>query len=104
MIISAHTVRQLSQREVRTELQALLDGELTGPISDHAAVTIAAWWQAPGTVGAAFAQFASTGEADSTDLLFDVSHSIREAADQWARVELMALFAWITVRMADHDV
>jgi hypothetical protein len=47
------------------------------PISDACALTIASWWQSPGSVGAAMATLASTGSVDCTALLDDIGATMR---------------------------
>lgn len=68
-------------------------------ISDAAAVTLASWWQSPGTVGRYLAQLASTGRVNVPDLLADIDATRREAEsrevfDDADALGLSALEAW----------
>lgn len=65
----------LTESEVTTELYTC---SLLRPISDACAITIASWWQSPGSVGCVFAQLASTGKCDSHALLEDIRKTQRD--------------------------
>lgn len=114
MIVRSQTRTHSTSVEVREELRARLDaGGLEGPrgtgraISDGAALAIASWWQGPVRGdGAAFAELASTGQADMVSLLGDISAALRSIADaphaypDEDQLFLGALFAWVTVKVA----
>jgi hypothetical protein len=71
-------------------------------ISDACAVTIASWWQSPGTVGRAFARLASTGSVVARDLADDLAATFAELrplglngdnSDEWRALEALATWA-----------
>jgi len=72
----------------------------TGPLEsrreilDSTALTIASWWQSPGSIGRAFAELASTGSVDSDALAADISATYREASNADDRVALDVLGTW----------
>lgn len=69
-------------------------------ITDECAVTIASFWQAPGTTGKAFAQLASTGTVDCDELLSDIHDAWLSAGNLPAsevlatRLQLDMLATW----------
>lgn len=69
-------VPHLSSAGVWAELQATEGGDI---ISDAAAVTIASWWQSPGTVGRHLASLASGSPVSPDALLDDIDATEREA-------------------------
>lgn len=71
-------------------------GEEATELHDAAALAIASWWQAPGGRGRTFAQLASTGKVDLTELLDAIASEYDEATRQGgsAARELDLLATW----------
>lgn len=87
-------INQLTEPEVNRQVEIWQETGAT--ISDAAAVTIAAWWQSPGSIGHVLASFASGCEIDRADLAEDIARTEREIEQPTA--ELDALSAWLDVQ------
>lgn len=79
--IQSSTRTQVSEEAVRSDVRAVLASDMGTELADHSAVTIAAWWQSPGTVGRHLATLASGLPVDLEDLLDDIHATRKEAAD-----------------------
>lgn len=56
--------------------QCIEEAQLTDTeVPDSTALTIASWWDSPGTIGQELARLAQTGKANLDDLLEDISNT-----------------------------
>jgi hypothetical protein len=99
MIVKSRTRTHADSYRVNAEVQARRDGRVVAPLSDSAALAIASWYASPMT-GQAFAQLATTGEADSDALFGDITRAMRDRAGHGpdSVLELVALYAWVLSR------
>lgn len=81
----------LSSQQVRDEIKAAWPDDY---ISDAAALTIASYWQSPGTHGRAFAELSTTGSVDLEALVSDIGATMDHAMQGFSRRELQSLEAW----------
>ncbi len=81
----------LTEGELAVEL---LESYGRHEISDQAALTIASYWQSPGSVGRAMSELASTGRVSSAELMEDITHSLPDAQDLFDRRSLNMLATW----------
>jgi len=73
-------------------------------ISDSTAVTIASWWQSPGSVGSAFAALASGAPVVLGDLLDDIRQTRRTLPpDQEADVRALDMLATWAINVSPRD-
>jgi hypothetical protein len=78
-----------------------LNGDGTYVISDGTALTIAAWYQSPGSQGSAFATLASTGKVDKQALKEEIERErviAVEARDWLSRDRMDVMAAWVRSR------
>lgn len=74
-----------------------------GEITDECAVTIASWWQSPGSIGSDFAALASRGTVAVSALLDDIAATYREATDARDRQALDMLATWAMNHYTRHE-
>jgi len=91
--IQTSTTHQWTEPEVADHVRAVQSAG-DREIADEAAVTIAAWWQSPGTVGHVLAALASGVRVDLDDLLDDIRLTRKEATTSTDRNDLDCLATW----------
>lgn len=83
----------VTTRVADAEISAVIASE--GPeISDCVAVTVASWWQSPGSVGRHLAAVASGAPVEYSDLADDIHMTRRVARDERDRRGLDCLSTW----------
>lgn len=96
MRIRSVTTEQQGSDYVYSIVNRTMTGHGPRIIGDSVAVTIAAWWQSSGYTGKAFAELASTGSADSEELIFSIQYAFGEADNELDRKALLLLLVWVT--------
>ena len=92
-LTSREVALQIAEREeMHSKGVPLID---VPEISDAAAVTIASWWQSPGTIGRYLASLASGAPVDHNDLLDDIEASRRKYSDPDLDIDLDYLATWV---------
>lgn len=67
----------------------------TGEVEPETAVTVASWYQSPGAIGHVLASFASGAAVDRTELLDDISATVRsDLGGEWP-LELECLSTFV---------
>ena len=93
--VQSSTRTQVDLDAAYADVRAVLIGDDMGAeITDSSAVTIAAWWQSPGSIGRHMATLASGLPVVLSDLLDDIHHSRKEADTELDRQALDCLATW----------
>lgn len=99
--------QQPNETAARVDVDAVArqQGSLTErrEITDETAVTIAAWYQSPGSVGRHLATLASGLPVDLDDLLRDIHNTRAEVTDNFERACLDCLATWAINHASRED-
>lgn len=96
-----HASSEDTYRDVRSVRMSVMQAD--GEIGDASALTIASWWQSPGTHGRAFAELSTTGTVAVEDLHSDIA-AVYQSADARDREALDCLGTWALNHPSRNDV
>lgn len=92
LIITAPSVPHAMQAEIESR-------DFVQPLTDGMALAIAAMWQSPGSIGSALAAFASGVSVPVSDVLDDITATIKHDVPSLEGTrDLLALYAWIVAQ------